>query len=484
MWLRVKSLLLQNQNLRQTVAKNTFWLFFGQTVSRLIRTAIIIYAARVLGAEQWGVFAYALSVAALFTVLIDFGINAIITRESSRDLAIQERYFATALAIKLAMFAVVALILVLGMPVLVRQAEVRALLWTVVLIIGFDSFKDFGAALSRAWEKMEIEAGIHILTNAAIVVAGFLALWLSPTPGALAWGYAVGTGVGMLVSFLPFRRYFQSLRQNFSWQLVRPIFVSCWPLALMGILGGLMLNTDTIMIGWFRDTAQVGYYAAAQRIGQLIYILPGLVAAALFPSLAKFAADRDRFRSLLDKSLTMLSLIAVPAMIGGVILAQKIIVLLFGSAYAPAAASFFLMNLTYLPVFLAANLGNAVFALNQERKLFGYFLIGAVGNAAFNLLFIPWLGITGAALSTLVNQIIATSFLFFILRRETSLAFFRQTGKIFLAALVMGVGVYLLELNQVPVLLNIAAGAIIYLVMLRVARETLLIEAWNTVRGR
>ena len=108
---QVKSLFLENKTVRQTVVKNTFWLFFGNIFSRLIRAAILIYAARILGAGGWGVFSYALSIAGLFTIFIDFGINAVITRESVRDLSSQQKYFSTALGIKLVMAAIIGVII-------------------------------------------------------------------------------------------------------------------------------------------------------------------------------------------------------------------------------------------------------------------------------------------------------------------------------------------------------------------------------------
>ncbi|MCL5004783.1 MAG: hypothetical protein M1170_02470, partial [Patescibacteria group bacterium] len=58
---KIKSFLFENKTTRQTIAKNTFWLFFGEISSRVLRAAIVIYAARVLGADGWGVFSYAIT---------------------------------------------------------------------------------------------------------------------------------------------------------------------------------------------------------------------------------------------------------------------------------------------------------------------------------------------------------------------------------------------------------------------------------------
>ena len=53
---KIKSFLFENKTLRQTVVKNVFWLFSGQMIGRLLRAAVVVYAARILGAEGWGLF--------------------------------------------------------------------------------------------------------------------------------------------------------------------------------------------------------------------------------------------------------------------------------------------------------------------------------------------------------------------------------------------------------------------------------------------
>lgn len=106
---RIKSFLFTNTSQSQTVAKNTIWLTAGTLSGRLLRALFLIIVARMLAPADWGAFTYLLSLSALLTVFIDFGINAIITRESSRDLAQQVRYFATGLGIKGTMIAALTL---------------------------------------------------------------------------------------------------------------------------------------------------------------------------------------------------------------------------------------------------------------------------------------------------------------------------------------------------------------------------------------
>ncbi|HBI25807.1 MAG: Polysaccharide biosynthesis protein [Candidatus Wolfebacteria bacterium GW2011_GWC2_39_22] len=481
---RVKSLLLENKTTKQTIAKNTFWLFFGNISSRLIKAGIIIYAARVLGAEDWGVFSYALSLAAFFTVFTDFGLSTVITRESAKDLSVQEKYFSTSIVIKLAMTLIAIATFLIFAPFIVTQQAVIALLPIIILLVSLDGMRDFAASLSRAWEKMEIEAAIQILTNIAIIIGGFIALYYYRTAYSLSVGYTIGVGVGMLAAFYPFRHYFKNLRQTFDRTLIKPILYASWPIGMLGLMTATMLNTDSIMIGWFSNMSDVGYYSAGQRIAQIIFMVPALLTTALFPSFAKFALDKERFARAIEKSLLMLLMLAIPMAIGGALLAKDIMYLVYGDQYLAGSLAFAIMCLTIISGFIAPVLGNAIFALNKEKKLFTYVILGISGNFLFNLLLIPRFGIAGAALSTLINQTIITVYLTYKLKQEVVFSIRKKLSNIGIASCILFIIVIGLSLFELPVLITILAAAGAYGYILYILQEPAFMEIADPIIRR
>ena len=479
---RVKSFLFHNTTVKQTIVKNTFWLFIGQIFSRLIKLIIIVYAARVMGVSEWGTFSYVTSLAALFTVFMDFGINAVITRESSRDLSVQEKYFATALVIKVLMFVAIMVFVLGATPLFIKQGEVLELIPLVVIMLGIDGLRDFGATLSRAWEHMQVESMVQIVTNVSIVIFGFAALMIAKTAEALIWGYIAGTFIGFFAAFYPFRAYVRNAYRSFDKTLVKKIFMASWPFGMVAVMGVIMLNTDTVMVGWFGTIQDVGYYGAAQRVIQMIYLIPGLISIAFFPSMARLMDNKDRMKKILEKGLSLLTMLAVPLMVGGVVLAWEVVHILYGAQYLYGVMAFRILSLTFLPVFLSAMFGNAVFALNQERKLFTYVILGVVGNFAFNLLLIPFLGINGAALSTVINQIIITIYLMRVMRTEFHFRVWHQIGKIVAASAGMAVVLVILREMSVNVYAIVGAGLVVYFGFLFLFKEESLSEAWEKIK--
>lgn len=419
--------LTQNITPRQTVLKNTFWLFVGQIVSRLLRAAIVIYAARVLGVSSWGAFSYALGVVTFLTVFSDIGVNGLITREGSRDPAQQKAYLGSALLVKLLLLLVVTGVTLLIFPHLSNIKEATLLMPILIFVFAADTLRDLGSALSRALQKMQIEALLGILTNAAIVGLGFLFLSLSPSSTSLAFAYALGSVVGLVGLIVVLSKHIRPMLAHVNFRLAWPILKTAWPFGLMGMLGVIMLNTDIIMVGWMRGAEEVGYYSAAQKLLQLLYVLPGLFASSMFPLLARLVTvSSSQARLLLERTISLSILIAIPIALVGIILGKPIIGLLFGAEYLPAVRTFQILMVTVLFTYPSILIGNAIFAYDLQRYFVRFVLLATFGNIGFNFLLIPRFGIQGAAMATLLTQIIVDTLMWWEMRKQSGVRILPQ----------------------------------------------------------
>jgi O-antigen/teichoic acid export membrane protein/putative flippase GtrA len=384
------SLLFHNKTPRQTVAKNTLWLLIGQVTSRA--------------------FSYALGIATFITVLSDIGINALITKETTRNPAMKDRYLGTAFLIKICLAGAFALTVFMLSPYLSKIAEARSLLPILIFVFIFDTLRDLGSALARALEKMEIEAGVHIFTNASIVTLGFILLTINRSSASLALAYAIGSGLGLITIIYTLRAHFKNLLYNIDFSLIGKILKTAWPFGLLGLMGIVMLETDIIMLGWLRSAEEVGYYSAAQKIVQLLYIFPTFLAVSVFPAMARsVATDPGFIKRTLERLVSLVLIAAIPIAAIGIVLAPFLFPLLFGNAYIPAILAFQLLIATVVVVFPSSLIGNAIFAYDAQKNFVRFSLIAIFGNVAFNLLLIPSLGIEGAALSTILTQVIVNT---------------------------------------------------------------------------
>ncbi len=473
---KIRGFLFENQNQKQTLAKNTFWLFFGQTSGRLLRAALVIYAARALGPESWGAFSYVMSLVAFLLILSDIGISAIVTRESARNISAGPEYFSTAFFIKLFLLALGAAILIFGAPYVTKIPEARGLLAIVSILLIFDSLRNFGFAVSRAVEQMQWEAINEVITNIAIVAVGFFALAKSPDSGSLAWAYVIGAGIGLAAMAYSLRGYYSKILNNFNYTLIWPILSSSLPFAFASFLGAIMINTDLIMLGWMRAPEEIGFYSAAQKPIQLLYAMAGLFATSLFPMISKLSHEHqpNQLRNILEKTITASLFVAIPTAVVGLPLGGEIIGFLFGQKYLPATQAFQILLLTLMIIFPSVIISNSLLAQNQQKKFIAFSMIGAIGNIVFNFILIPGFGIAGSAVSTLITQIIANAFIWHKLQSIVNFTVLNKTVKIIAASAVCAVLAIFLQSLHWPVLLNILTAASAYLLILSAMKEEVL----------
>ena len=475
MFVSIKNFLFRNSTPGQTLAKNTFWLFFGQITGRLVRAALIIAAARILGPESWGAFSYVMSLIAFFLIFSDLGVSAIVTRESAKDQTASYSYFATALALKLCLLALMVGIIIFGKSFLTAIPEAKILLPLVPLILILDSLRNFGFSISRATEKMQWEAFNEIITNIGITAFGFYFLLRAPTSLNLTAAYAIGTAIGLGLTIATLWQYAKTIFTSFNYRLIKPLISAALPFALASFLGAIMINTDLLMLGWLRSPAEVGFYSAAQKPVLFLYTLAALFATSLFPTITKIGLrEKERARRLLEKALTVSLFLALPMGLGGTLLGKEIVAAVFGPAYAPAVATFQILMLTLIIIYPSVIVSNTLLAYNQQKKFIVFSLLGAIGNVVFNFLLIPLFGIIGCAVATIFTQLIANGFIWKQLHGVIQFSIVSRLKKIILATLMVLAIMFGLEKLNINIFIIVGGGVIAYLALLKIQKEELL----------
>lgn len=475
---KIKELFFTNRNAKQTIVKNTVWLGASTMLGRGIRAIVIILAARILGAEGYGLFSYAMGLAAFWSIFSDFGLSAFMTREISKNPDEKSKYVSTIVILKALVLGITVLLTLLTMPLMARLPGSQPLVILAAFLILFDNIRSFGFSFARAQNKMEIEGITIVVTEIVITALALVALFTFPSPASLSLAYIVGSAVGALFIFILLRKSVKKLYGGFDRSLVRPILKSASPFVIMGMFGGLMINIDTVILGFFRNAGELGLYAAAQRPVQLLYVLPALIAASIFPLLnrAIFKKETEKIRNFLERGLQSVMLFAFPLTFGGIILAGPLIMLFFGSEYIGATLAFQLLLLTIFFVFPGNIFGNAIFSYDLQIKLLWSTGFAALANVGFDLLLIPRYGISGSAVATVISQIVVNLLNWRILHRCIPFSFVGKLKKITVATIIMSIATLSLTLLHVHVLITLGVSVIIYGAMLFLMRESLLTD--------
>ena len=474
---KLKNFFFVNSNDRQTIIKNTFWLFLSEGVARLLKLALIIYAARVLGASGWGVFSYAISVGAILMIFSDLGINNLLIREMSQKKAGFQNLISTMLLLKVSILSLSTLLVIFISPIISNIPEASTLFPIIAIIFFFDVMREIGLTVNRVSEKMERDMLVKTVTNALILGFGVLLLKVRVTPESVALAYAIGSAVGFAVIAFIIRKYIKEFLGAINVKLIGSIMRMAWPFVFIIFTGAIMGNTDIYMLGIWKDSAEIGLYASIQRIQSFIIIIPSTIAVAIFPLMSRLVvSDKIQSKIVLEKTLTLVMIMGLPITLGGIMLADQIVPSVFGPGYLGAIPIMQVLMLVMLASFPLYLLSDAIFTHNKQRELVPAYMLGISINILLNFLLIQKFGAVGAAVATLAST---TAIMVITLKKLKAISYFTITPQLkrsFLATLIMALITLALKQIGVNFLVNVGMSSIVYFFALVLLKEPILKE--------
>jgi len=475
--LSLKKFLLENKSPKQTVVKNVFWLSATQ-VSRILRIVIVIYAARVLGTSQYGLFSYVIGVMGIFSFFSDIGTGELLTRDIAKHKEKESEYFATSFWIRMFLICTTIVIVLMVGPLISKYEAAKPLILLAIFFIFFNDGRELMLSYLRGSEKMEFEALIITVLNLSMVLAGLIILFYWPTAKSLLLVYILSGAAAFLVSIIVCKKVFRGVFRNFRKDILIEILKNGWPIAVAGISSLIIINFDILMLGWWRTSAEIGLYSAGQRIIQVLYTIPAIISTAAYPTISAIIKNNDhrKERAFNEKSLSTIFLYSMPAALGGIILSRPIFELLYGQAYIGGVETFRLLILSILFIFPSMIISNLIVAHNQQKELIKFLLFTCLINIVLNIIFIPPFGIYGAAGAALITQAANYGITWYKIRKITYFETVPHLKKIILCSAIMGLFSFVLNKFGIFVIVNIILSAGLYLALIILLKERMIFE--------
>jgi O-antigen/teichoic acid export membrane protein len=479
---KIKKFFFVNITTKQTIIKNTFWLFAGEAGGRILKMGLIIYAARKLGASGWGIFAYAISIASLLMIFSDIGTDSLITREATQKKEGYRVIVSVTLLLKSIILIISILLVIFVSPYISHIKEAKILFPIVGIIFLFDAIRSIGFAINRVIEKMERETIIKIIMNFIILGLGIVLININPLPISMAIAYATGSISGAILILIIIRKDIANLITKTNIIALKFVIKTVIPFAIITLIGSIMANTDVFMLGIWKTPEDIGVYSAAQRFFQFILIIPSMIATATFPLMSRLAnKDNEKFRIILEKTFSVFAIIGIPIAFGGLFLADQIIPLVFGLEYIKAIPVLKILMIMLLFSFPLIILTNTIFVYNEQKKLILANIFGVLANVLLNFLLIPKLGVIGATVATLTSTSIVTCIIWMRMKKINYFEIQSSLKTIVLPVIAMTLFILILKYFGIKIILNIIISSIVYFGVLFLLKKSIFIEIRNTI---
>jgi O-antigen/teichoic acid export membrane protein len=419
--------------------KNTT-LMLATTMIRLA-TGVVVFLllARSWGAEAFGAFMYAFTIASLAVMLVDYGFAIQTIKDISRHPARIRAVTARSLAGKVVLSVMLAAAFTVALVVLSPGHTLR---WSATLLLAAAVVNSFALHLNctlRAQGRFDDEAVVSAYASLALL--GVVVAGLAAHVGVVAMAILF---LGARVSYLAasvwyFRRVngFLPLPRG-TVRSVMSVLRSGAPYAVHIIVGTAYFQLDTLIIEHFRGAEGVGLFQAGARIMLAVLIIPDVLTNVYLPVLSR-ASGREALelgtrmmRTLLGAGVGAYAVLAT--------LAEPIVGLLYGSKFASTVILLPLFGLIVLVRHAGAPLGLLLTTSNRQGTRSVAIVLALAVSLVANLGLVPMLGLRGAVIAGVItNLVLAFVYGAAVLAQYGRLPLDRRSLALLLLAAVIGV---------------------------------------------
>ncbi|NWF50128.1 MAG: oligosaccharide flippase family protein [Ignavibacteriaceae bacterium] len=440
------------------ISSNIFSLTVGQALNLLLNFVSIIFAARYLGVEDFGVFSYLLATVFILSKIIDFGLSPIIFREYSKDSSNFSK-INNGITLRLVLFfIVIAFYNIIG---LILSFSENQFLISNILFIGvilsskFQNFRDILEIPFKVDLKMHLPMLLAILDNLILLI--LILLMPSLKAGLLYFvsAYIFSNAAGFFgILFSLNKKY--GYRISLASSEIKWLIQESFPLFGFVIFSVAFQQIDVIMLKYLDSDFAAGIYAAATRLSFPLNILPTAIVSTVFPiivsNLKSDPPKNDRIFLMVFKFL-FIAAFSIAAVFS--FQPEEIVRVILGKQYLQSAAP--LVYLLWAQVFLFINFFalDVFTAYNKQKFNFYYSVIIVAISVVFNMIFIPYLSFNAPAYAKFVSGLISFIAVLFMVK-QIGLSVEFSLWKILLWIFTVMVLIYLVSFLNVFIYLALA----------------------------
>lgn len=377
------------------VAASSVWLLADSAVRILATTVVFFWIARELGPERFGVLNFASALGAIFVGASALGLEmpAVLRLARGGD---EGEVLATLLALRAAA-ALISSMVAAGLALMLQAGDPQA--QQVALICVLTILASVPAVVDYAF-KARVRAGAPARARTAAALLGAVGRLAVLQAGlglpALAWVLVAET---LATSGLLWQAWWREGGVSPCWNKLRrsggfALLREGLPYLGLGLITLLYVKADLILLGTLGNHLQTGLYTLTQKMSEVLYVVPVVLADSLYPSLARRTGASAEAGTQLLFDLAFAAAFAAVAI--AVLLAPPLVSLLFGEQYAEAGRLFRWHAWTCIPAAFEAARLRWLATIGAHRLAWVASSLGAVVGVSVNLYAIPRFGVAGA----------------------------------------------------------------------------------------
>lgn len=409
----------------------SFTTIIGITLLGYITTMI---CSRLLGADLMGVYFLFLAYYGIFNTIGEggFGSAAVKRISEGKD---QNEYFSAFIVLHGILIIISTLILLTASPYLLDVDQYNLAPWIIAALIAafLGGTITYGVFAQGHIGVKNIASGVSECIRLLIQVLAVLA-------GFSLYGLFGGYIAGILITGLLCLKYLSLRPARFRWHHIRSLFsYGSWSFLVKA--GSLVFAyANTILIGIFMNNSEVGIYRVAAQLAGFSVLLCLAICAILPPKISSLSTQNqvETVAKIVTRSITFSLILSIPITLAGFFLAEPLLNFLYGPEFDEGTLVCMILLIMQLIAVFVYILGVTLSGINHPRLAFRATAFSISLNVVLAVILIPVIGISGAAIATLISYIVDLALIYFYLSRYIPIRFeVRPIAHITVAALIM-----------------------------------------------
>ena len=469
---------LASMSLKKNIVLNVI----KQTLNVAFPLITFPYVSRILLEENYGKYSFSLSVVSYFLLIAGVGIRSYAIREGARirDDEKKLQQFASEVFSVNMITTIIAYILLLGLCIAWKKLQNYAML------IGIHSLSILFTTLGVDWvnaifEDFEYMTKRYIFVKVLSLIAIFC--FVKKCDDYLIYALIVaGSDVlANVINIIYVRRYVK-----IKWVLNCKFKNHIAPLMVLfanTLAVTLYANCAITMLGIFIDDGAVGIYSFSSKIYQIAKNLLNAFIIVTVPRLSAYMGQGDvaAYNRLHRKIRESLMLVMLPMVCIVFMLSKEIILLLGGTNYLPGQGALQILSIAMIPAVFGSLFFDGILVVNRgERYCFISTATGVAINILLNFFLIRSSGIYGAAISTVISELVSCSLAICFSKKYCSME--GMLDKHLFTVIVGCVGICVsckvVQMLQLSLMMSIGVGCvasgIVYILILMLFRNALI----------
>jgi len=452
----------------ETVRRQSLISLFWNIAFTAVGFFSTMYFARTVGASVLGAYFMFLAYYGIISLLSDGGFGSAAVKRMSEGEE-PDAYFSAFFVIRSIFVIFTIFILILFRVYFVDLNSAGTFIYLLLaLIVSIFFGTVHGGIAGRG--KIGIYTTTQFINNISCIFIQVVAVFL----GFGVAGFAGGFVAGMIIVFIVELHFFDLHFVRFGWEHIKSLSTFSFWLFLSASGVQVFAYADTVLIGYFLENSDIGVYRIMLQFAGISGITISALRNTLWPKVSRWGktGELKSIEHSLSQAFTYSLILAIPILAGGILLGDRLIYFFYGPQFKAGY-----MTLIILLILQVVNVFNYFFmtylnALNRVKDSFKITMVGALTNILMNILLIPLMGISGAAVATLfamgLNAILAHRILSQVMRIRIEFDSLINILKAscLISAVVLIYRVFVPLSNIWYTLVAVALGAMIYTILI------------------